>query len=157
MKRAISAALCSSVMAVGLVGTQVTEAHQIGDDGCTPGYWKTHTENWFDGEHGTGPISTRKLVESVWPAAGDYAVGDMTFLQALQGGGGSGLDGAARILARAAVAAWLNAAHEDLGYPLRRARLNPMVNAAFASDDREEMLRVAAYLDSLNNSDCPLN
>jgi hypothetical protein len=145
-------------MAVAVLGAPTVQANEKGDDGCTPGYWKNHTENWFDGANNTGPIRTTKLVESVWPAAGDYAVGDKTFLQALQGGGGSGLEGAALILARAAVAAWLNAAHEGLGYPLSRAGdINPLVNAAFESDSRAEMLEVAAYLDSLNNSDCPLN
>jgi len=54
------------------------------------------------------------------------------------------------------VAAWLNAAHERLGYPLRRNEFVAEVNAAIASGDRQTMLDLAAELDSLNNLGCPL-
>ena len=60
---------------------------------------------------------------------------------------------------RAAVAATLNAAHEGLGYPLRRAGddgIFAMVNEALASGDRQTMLQLARYLDELNNLGCPL-
>ncbi|MDP9431520.1 MAG: hypothetical protein M3P91_02040 [Actinomycetota bacterium] len=45
---------------------------------------------------------------------------DVTMEEALQGGGGKGVDGAATILFRAAVASYLNAAHDEIGYPYRR-------------------------------------
>jgi hypothetical protein len=88
-----------------------------------------------------------------------------TFLQALQGGGGSGAAGASAILARAASAAYLNAAHEGLGYPWRRKGLGldgrpPLVatvNAAFRSGDRATMLALASRLDAENNLGCPLS
>jgi hypothetical protein len=86
------------------------------------------------------------------------AYADATFGEALRLRGGSGLDGATQILLRAAVAATLNAAHEGLGYPLRRRGEDgsfAMVNEALASGDREAILELARYLDSLNNLGCP--
>ncbi|HZB04112.1 MAG TPA: hypothetical protein VE737_07305 [Actinomycetota bacterium] len=84
----------------------------------------------------------------------------MTFHQALQGGGGSGLEGAAKILFRATVAAFLNAAHEDIDYPYRRFaepfNIQLKVNQALASLDRATMLQLAEHLDDVNNADCPL-
>ena len=87
-------------------------SNDIGYEGCTPGYWKTHTDNWQETTPGT-PFGTL-YVDARANVAG------VTLLEALQGGGGPGADGAATILARAATAAWLNAAHEGLGYPWRR-------------------------------------
>ena len=84
----------------------------------------------------------------------------MTFLQALQAQGGTGTVGAARILMRAAVAAFLNAAHEDVGYPYRRfgepGNLYQQVQAALNSLNRNQMLNLAAKLDAANNLGCPL-
>jgi hypothetical protein len=150
MKRIAHGLVCAVLAVGGLAAAPGAQATGTGTDGCTPGYWKNHTSNWEE-------ASTSKKVKRVFDVGSFTAVGNLTFLQALQGGGGSGTAGAAKILARAAVAAWLNAAHDDLGYPLTRAQIKQMVDAAFASGSRAEMIRVAARLDSLNNSDCPLN
>jgi hypothetical protein len=150
MKRIAHGLVCAVFTIGGLAAAPGAQATGTGTDGCTPGYWKNHTSNWEEAR-------TTKLVKSAFDVGTFTAVGNMTFLQALQGGGGTGTTGAARILARSAVAAWLNAAHDDLGYPLTRAQIKRMVDAAFASGSRAEMIRVAARLDSLNNSDCPLN
>jgi len=160
MRNTVRALLCAILLATGLGVAPPAQANRIGNDGCTPGYWKNHTDNWFEDAANTVAIPTTKTVESAFVEAGAYPVGDWTFLQALQGGGGPGVDGAARILARAAVAAYLNAAHEGLGYPLRRfspGGIVDMVNDAFASGDRATMLRLARRLDELNNLGCPLN
>jgi hypothetical protein len=86
---------------------------------------------------------------------------DATFCQALSFKGGRGLGGAIQILMRSAVAAYLNAAHEDLGYPYRRFNdpfnIRDQVNAALKSGDRKAMLDLAATLDAANNLGCPLN
>lgn len=132
------------------------QAVNIGYEGCTPGYWKNHTSNWEE----TTPTT---LVGAIYSSA-PGSVSGLTLEQALQGGGGPGVDGAASILARAATAAWLNAAHEGLGYPWRRydtgldgrEPLVAAVNAAFASADRATMLALAAMLDADNNLGCPL-
>ncbi|MGH2372706.1 MAG: hypothetical protein ACRDIC_04410 [bacterium] len=80
-----------------------------------------------------------------------------TLLDALQGGGGPGIAGATRILLRAAVAAFLNAVHPDVDYPLLSSEIVTAVNSALASQSRTTMLNLAARLDLLNNLGCTLN
>jgi hypothetical protein len=145
------------LMSVTVLGTTAAHATAIGHEGCTPGYWKTHTDNWQE----TNPSV---LFGTLYTDARANVAGS-TLEEALQGGGGPGADGAAVILARAATAAWLNSAHEGLGYPWRRntpgldgrPALVPTVNAAFASGDRATMLALATMLDNDNNLGCPLN
>lgn len=141
-------------LVVGLIATPAL-AEGVGNDGCTPGYWKNHTDNWEE-----ATTSTLLDTEFDFPASLS-ALADDTFIQALQYKGGATLEDAAKILMRAAVAAWLNAAHDGLGYPLQRGTgsgdIEPMVNAALASEDRDTILALATYLDGLNNSTCPLN
>lgn len=134
-------------------------ATAIGEEGCTPGYWKNHTDNWLETEEGDISYATDERFGDVFDV--DY---DVTLLDALQGGGGNGLAGAKRILARAATAAILNAAHEGLGYPLSRwndtdegPAIIASVQDAWDSGSRTELLDLAAYFDSLNNWGCPLN
>jgi hypothetical protein len=144
-------------MSMGVLGVSTAHATNIGTQGCTPGYWKTHTDSWEETTPGTtfGTL----YVDARANVAG------ISLLDALQGGGGPGADGAATILARAATAAWLNAASEGVGYPWRRfsgglggrPALVPTVNAAFASGDRATMLALATRLDNDNNLGCPLN
>ena len=125
-----------------------------GDEtGCTPGYWKNHTESWA----GTG-YSPDQTTGSVFSGASAFpSLASQSLLQSLQGGGGSGTLGAARILLRAAVAALLNAAHSGVDYPRTTAEILADVNAALGSNNRNTMLSLAAELDSDNNLGCPLN
>jgi len=134
------------------------QATNVGNEGCTPGYWKNHTDNWFEGLN-TGPIATSTTLGSVNLVPAGHSKFNATFLEALNYQGGPRVEGAEQILLRAAVAAWLNAAHEGLGYPLQRAEFVPQVRAAIASGDRDTMLALATRLDNLNNSreGCPLN
>lgn len=81
----------------------------------------------------------------------------MTLHEALDGGGGSGVEGAQKILIRAAVAALLNAQHEDINYPLTTMEVIDEVNAALATGDRDEILALAEQLDEFNNLGCPLD
>lgn len=155
-KKLATAVVLGLLSTTGVTLAGPAQAVNIGSEGCTPGYWKNHTTNWEEYEAGT-------LVGSVFDFSGApasvAAYADVTFEEALRLRGGSGLDGATEILLRAAVAATLNAAHEGLGYPLRRAGADgifAMVNEALASGDREAMLELAAYLDRLNNLGCPL-
>lgn len=130
-----------------------------GDEGCTPGYWKTHSVyapgNQADSWGPTGWDADDPLTDAFSEAAA-YAVGGRTLHQALDGGGGPGAEGGARILARAAVAALLNAAHPDVAYPRSEASVISDVNAAFASGNRNTMLALAAALDLDNNLGCSL-
>jgi hypothetical protein len=127
-----------------------------GNEGCTPGYWKQ--EQHFDSWGPTG-FTTDQELEDVFDVPDALGLDDTTLLQALNFGGGSGVDGAARILLRAAVAALLNAAHPDVDYAQSTADIIADVNAALASGDRDTMLDLAADLDADNNGigGCPLD
>jgi hypothetical protein len=118
--------------------------------GCTPGYWKTHTSAWQC-------YSTTTTVGSVFHPVVASLSGN-TLLQALQGSGGSDLAGAETILLRAATAALLNACpSRGLTYPLTDAQIISMVNAALATGNRDTILTLATTLDTYNNLGCPLN
>lgn len=121
-----------------------------GDDGCTPGYWKNHLDSW----QGYAPSAS---TGSVFSGASAYGLGSQTLLQSLQGSGGSGTTGAARILLRAGTAALLNASHGDVDYTRSAAAVIDAVNAALASSDRAAILALASALDADNNLGCPIS
>jgi hypothetical protein len=121
------------------------------EQGCTPGFWKQeqHFGHWLP----TGYLPDTVL-NSVFdfPADGPVAsLGSDTMLDALNYGGGPGLDGAARILLRAAVAAVLNAAHPDVEYAFTEDDVIADVSAALNSGSRADMLALATELDNANN------
>jgi hypothetical protein len=161
-----------AVVLVFSLSTAPASAVEGGDtEGCTPGYWKVkqHHDSWQEAEPSTA------FVEAFRAAPGGaamspvgYVTEDLTMLQALNGKGGPGLDGARQILARAATAAWLNSAYDDgdhLQFPWRRwARgfngeppLVETVVSALSGNDRGAMLDLAARLDRDNNLGCPLS
>lgn len=126
-----------------------------GEQGCTPGYWKNHLSAWQE-------YTPDSKLGFNWTIPAELSqFKSETFLEALQGGGGPGVNGAATILFRAAVAADLNAANEGVGYPYRRFKdpfhIQLQVNNALASLDRDTMLNLAGVLDAANNLGCPLN
>ncbi len=146
----------AAVLAAGAAAVSgPAPAANIGNEGCTPGYWKNHTSNWEE----YTPNSLLKFNFVIPDSLASFR--NQTFLQALEGGGGPGITGAAQILFRSAVAAYLNAAHEGVGYPFRRftepGNLRDQINAALASQDRQTMLDLATRLDNANNLGCPLN
>ena len=124
----------------------------VGDEGCTPGYWKNHPGSWDE----TG-YSADQSCASVYPGSAAYDIGSATLMEALDFGGGSSLKDAAGILMRAAVAAALNVAHPDVAYPHTWGEVSGWVDAALASGDRDTILGTAALLDASNNAGCPLN
>ena len=148
---ALAAALVAPVVAAGPAAATTTGTTQ----GCTPGYWKNHPASWL--ETPTQPIPTDKPLSTVFAATKRTGQGSSTMLQALSFRGGSGADGAEQILLRAAVASWLNSAHEGVAYPLVRSATLPRVNAALLSQDRAAMLALATELDTFNNLGCPLS
>jgi hypothetical protein len=123
-------------------------------EGCTPGFWKVpqHHDSWA----ATG-FTTGQTLESVFDVPDSLGLDDRTLLQALGFKGGSTIDGAARILLRAAVAAVLNAAHPGVAYEFTLAEVIADVNAALASGDRATILALASELDAANNAGCPLS
>jgi hypothetical protein len=115
-----------------------------GDEGCTPGYWKNHTDSWRG-------YSTSTTLTSVFGA--NALAG--TLLDGLGFGGGAGVVGAKRILLRAASAALLNAAHSNVNYPPQD--VIALVTSALNVGSRDAMLSLASSLDNDNNLGCPLN
>jgi hypothetical protein len=103
-----------------------------GDEGCTPGYWKNHTDAWvglspgtpFDSLFGSGP----------W--------GDINLLEALNMKGNKNKWEA---LVRHATAAALNCNHPDVAYPLTMEQILGAVNS-----------RNKAILEYNNEMGCPL-
>ncbi|MBM3675911.1 MAG: hypothetical protein FJW88_13390 [Actinobacteria bacterium] len=89
------------------------------------------------------------------------SLGEDTMATALSYPGGPGVQGGAKSLLRAATAAFLNAAHEGVGYPYRRftepGNMKAAVDAALASGSRDQMITLAAQLDDANNLGCPLS
>lgn len=168
----LAALAVAAGLGIGSLGAAPAAAENIGQQGCTPGFWKNHTELWDDAnDPGIGGEPYRPTTKLYWAfyrqgvSAFDGAPAEVrafenwTMLQALQGGGGPGLAGATKILVRAAAAAYLNAAHEGLGYPMRRNQPDGIFDklaAALRSGDRDQMLALAAELDAANNLGCPL-
>jgi hypothetical protein len=183
-------AAAAGAVALGVMAAAAAPAAAVGPEGnqgCTPGYWKNHTNNWeeyssgqFLGTPAPGAAhsNTTALFRNPDSVPKKNAIDDSptavsqyrgtTALQALQFNGGGGVDGAARILLRAAVAAWLNAQHDGVAYPLHRwersqstglPSLYSMIDTALDSGDRQKMLDLAALLDGFNNGPggCPLN
>jgi hypothetical protein len=111
--------------------------------GHTPGFWKNHLSAWV-GYSPSAPVS------SVFSGANPNQAGK-TLLQALQFGGGPGVDGAEQILLRAAVSALLNSTSSLVNYPLTTAQVISQVSAALATDNRATILALATTLDNYNN------
>ena len=74
-----------------------------------------------------------------------------SLLDALQGGGGPGLDGKTKILLRAATAAVLNADNGNPPYPLSVSQIISQTNAALASCNGTNITNLATQLDTYNN------
>ncbi|HSG40309.1 MAG TPA: hypothetical protein VLE27_11775 [Thermoanaerobaculia bacterium] len=124
-----------------------------GTQGCTPGYWKNHTDSWAAAGQAPGA-----KVQSVFSQASGYSsLGSASLLDALSFKGGSSLDGAAGNLLRASVAALLDASHPGVAYPRTPGSVVADVDAALASRDRDTILGLASRLDADNNLGCPLN
>ncbi|MEM3055225.1 MAG: hypothetical protein QXM52_05930, partial [Candidatus Bathyarchaeia archaeon] len=113
--------------------------------GLTPGFWKNHIDAWVD-------YSPDDNLDDVFDNDDTGVPLDQyTLLEALRFKGGRGVNGAERILLRAAVAAILNAAHPDINYPLTESDIVDAVNEALQSNDRAEILELAERLDNYNN------
>jgi hypothetical protein len=106
-------------------------------EGCTPGYWKNHTESWV----GRAPTDLTSAVFNV-----TYGT---NLLAALGTGGGQ-----EKALMRHAVAALLNAESEDVDYEFTTEQVLQMVADAFMSKDYEATKDLLA---DQNEMGCPLN
>jgi hypothetical protein len=91
-----------------------------GGEGCTPGYWKNHLEDW--GPSGYSPGDIFDLVFGTSYFSPTYTLDDAVN----QGGGG------VNRLARHGTAALLNAAHPGVNYPYSVAQVIAWVQAGIA-------------------------
>jgi len=121
------------------------------DEGCTSGFWKQahHLGHWAPtGLSPEDTLASQFFVTSATPEA--------SLLEALSLKGGKGIAGAEHILLRIAVAALLNAAHPDVGYPLTPEEVRTYVRVALAEYDRETILELKDMFDESNNAVCPI-
>jgi hypothetical protein len=107
----------------------------VGNEGCTPGFWKNHAESYPSG------VTASSTLASV----GFTGTGSITFDQALNEGGG-----AVDALLRHAAAAYLNALSVD--YPLSAAQVVAMTNEAITSGDADTIESLKDTFDAFNNA-----
>jgi hypothetical protein len=173
--RAGLVALMSVAMLLGTIAVASAQSQFGGNEGCTPGYWKNHTDNWpgsnpSDDDYGNlsvtypGKTIGEILGTQALADAGLSAYADVTLYEALYLKGGPGVSGAAQIEFRAMAAAWLNAADDRINYLYRRnadtsSLLSIRTMVLNSLGDRDAMLEVASMLDAANNGagGCPLN
>jgi len=131
----------------------------VGDEGCTLGYWKTHTGdgpgNQANAWAATNYEKNDQLGE-VFDIPDAFDLDTATFYEALSFRGGPDATAAARLLLKQAVAALLNASHPDVAYGMTISQIVSDVNKALATEDRQEMLELKDQLDELNKASCPL-
>ena len=97
-------------------------------------------------------------VRDVFREAAPYgAPGTATLRPALRFRSGSDLLGAVKGLLRAGTAAFLNAGHPKVEYPLTQTQVITRVDTALRSRDAGAILAVARDLDEANGASCPLD
>ena len=117
---------------------------KTGREGRTPGFWKNHLSSWVG-------LSPNQTLESVFNVPDSLGLDSKTLIQALNFGGGSGVQGAAQNLFRHAVAALLNAKHPNIDYPLTSSTIISRVNSALASGNKTTIENLKNELDGFNN------
>jgi len=110
-----------------------------GGEGCSPGYWKNHKENWPDAFS-----AHDKAGEILWPDAPP----DLTLLEALEQGGGG-----MNALLRQTVAALLNSTHPDIDYAYDTAAVISLFQGALADANLED---IKNPFEKANETGCPL-
>jgi hypothetical protein len=142
-------ALFAAVAVMGLVAAAPSGAWTDNPtQGCTPGYWKNHTDAWVT-------YTPTQTVDSVFTGA-DPSLGSATLLDALNFKGGPDLAGKEEILLRAGVAGLLNTT-AGIDYGVHPFNMIKAVNAALASANPKRVIRLATKIDTRNNLTCPLS
>jgi hypothetical protein len=128
-----------------------TPTPPAGNEGCSPGFWQTHTglgpqaDAWL-----TTSFTHTQTLASVFTGF-DASISGTGLLDALTFTGPKNtLVGAEKILAKQAVAALLNSSSSGVNYPLSTSAVIAEVNAALASGDRDTILTEASRLDGFN-------
>jgi hypothetical protein len=113
-----------------------------GEEGCTPGFWKNHPEDYPEG------YTSDMLVGDVFADAPGELAG-LTLQEGLELGGGQ-----ENALLRHAIAAVLNAASGGVDFALTVEEVVEMVNAAFRGEEDVEATK--DILEGFNEAGCPL-
>lgn len=158
--RAALAGMLALVLTFGL--SPAAMAH-VGNEGCTPGYWKTHLDTWAETTvpwTPETPLGWKFDVLNAYPVYADLA--DDTFLEALKYRGGPSLVHKAQILLRAATASVLNATatgSSDVDFLYTTHEVEAIVTDALSSMDKDAIIAAADLLDAANNGPdgCPLS
>jgi hypothetical protein len=146
-RAAVAAATAMTTAAIVLA-----VAAPAGANACTPGFFKNHTQ-FFTPTYTTTTTLAAAFGPLVYPP-----LANDTLLTALSYKGGTDIDGANRIMLRAASAAILNADNTAIGtlgadYALTDAWVLWYVNLAYTeSNYRDGILTYAYNLDAYNNS-----
>jgi hypothetical protein len=111
-----------------------------GGQGCTPGYWKNHTDSW-PAPYTPGMLFSATGLDDAFPG--------MTLLQVLEQGGGG-----VKALGRHTVAALLSATSPNVSYDVAPADIFALFNTYFPNDDLELLKN---YFATFNEQGCPLN
>jgi hypothetical protein len=147
---------------------------EVMGEGCRSSFWDNNPGLWcagyapenLVGEYFTVPLELRGLGDDALQDALEYRNGP--YLMPNEPDKDSRLDGAnvdgdlfamkaARDLVRHAVAALLNACHEDIDYPMSEADVIAGVNGVLATLDRGTMNGLKNTLHDYNNSGCPIS
>jgi hypothetical protein len=142
----------------------------VSGEGCSQGFWANHDGSgpqdsyWPEPYKPTDDLGGLFVIPATYHAAFESAsLKDALLGGALPNGQVSQLDRAASNLFRQAVAAVLNAAHEDVvnfefAYD-DKTGVNAVVaavNAALDEGERQAIIDLAAEFDALNNAGCPI-
>jgi hypothetical protein len=119
------------------------------EEGCTIGYWKTHQDEWQT-------YTPETKLNEVFSLPGFENLGEISFIEALEFKGGKGINAAARLLLKQAVAAVLNYEHDGVDYEPSTS-IVIIVLMALQTSNRGFILSIKNMLDSWNNEGCPLN
>jgi hypothetical protein len=164
MKKRVTMVFLLSFLVVSLTAlhVQANPPPPTCPEGCTPGYWKNHTDSWV-------VYSPEDLIGNVFGLWDDWFnlreelsdIADYTLLEALNFKGGPGIEGAAKILLRSAVAALLNASHPDIDYS-QTEELVLSIRLLFSADEnplkeREDFIFISGKLEGWNELLCPLD
>jgi hypothetical protein len=163
MKKIVTMVFLLSFLVVSLTALHVQAVPPPPEcpEGCTPGYWKNHPDSWigYSPDHLVGDVFGLWDGFNLRPEL--YEIPYLTLLEALDSKGGKGIEGAALIVLRQAVAGLLSAAHPEVEYP-QPVQLILSIRILFSADEdplreREEFILISGKLEGWNELLCPLD
>jgi hypothetical protein len=142
------------VVALGLVVVAATSGPVLAvgakQEGCTPKFWRVNLSYWGDTKY-----SPTQKFNSIFPLAGNTALGHATLFQLLTFTGDPQING--QSVTSIIIAALLNASHPGVNYPVDLSTLINGINAALAAGSLDAFLEQAAFLQKKNDLGCPLD